>query len=112
MTADEFRSLALSFPSAKEAGHMNHPDFRVRKKIFATLGPGEEWGMVKLTTEQQAAFVQDEPDVFEPFPGAWGLRGSTKVRLENARESTLRPAMTAAWLNCAPKRLAARFHAE
>jgi hypothetical protein len=31
------------------------PDFRVRGKVFATLGPQETWGMVKLTTEQQAA---------------------------------------------------------
>jgi hypothetical protein len=31
MTADEFRSLALSLPEAEEAAHMNHPDFRVRE---------------------------------------------------------------------------------
>ena len=54
MTADEFRSLALSFPETSENAHMGHPDFRVRGKIFATLGPDEDWGMVKLTTDQQA----------------------------------------------------------
>ena len=54
MTVNEFRNLALGLPEASEAEHMGHPDFRVRGKIFATLGPDEEWGMVKLTPEQQA----------------------------------------------------------
>ena len=34
---------------------MDHPDFRVRGKIFASLGPHEAWGMVKLTPEQADA---------------------------------------------------------
>jgi hypothetical protein len=38
MTADDFRSLALGFPETEERAHMDHPDFRVRGKIFATLG--------------------------------------------------------------------------
>ena len=53
MTADEFRSLALSLPEASEGAHMGHADFRVRGKIFATLTPDEDRGMVKLTPEQQ-----------------------------------------------------------
>lgn len=48
MTAAEFRILALSLPEATEAAHVGHPDFRIRGKIFATLGPDEAWGMVKL----------------------------------------------------------------
>jgi predicted DNA-binding protein (MmcQ/YjbR family) len=37
MTADEFRALALSFPQAVEGSHFDTADFRVGKKIFATL---------------------------------------------------------------------------
>jgi hypothetical protein len=66
MTADEFRSLALSLPESIEHEHMGHPDFRVGGKIFATLGPDEAWGMVKLNPEQQTVFVRTEPDVFQP----------------------------------------------
>jgi len=105
MTADEFRRLALSFPEASENAHMNHPDFRVRGKIFATLGPGEAWGMVKLTPDQQEVLVQAEPAVFEPINGAWGRRGATYVRLEAAKEPAVRQALAAAWRNTAPKRL-------
>ncbi len=109
MTANQFRKLALSFPEAVEAEHMNHPDFRVGGKIFATLGPDEEWGMVKLTPEQQAAFVGAEPKVFEPFTGAWGRRGSTKVQLSAARSPSVRAALEAAWRNTAPRRLAEEY---
>src|SRR5262245_61742142 len=109
MTAEEFRSLALSLPEVAEAAHMGHPDFRVRGKIFATLGPQEDWGMVKLTPEQQALFVRTEPDVFQPVNGAWGRRGCTYVGLEAATEAAVRQALIAAWRNIAPKRLAQRL---
>jgi hypothetical protein len=106
MTADEFRSLALTLPEATEASHMNHPDFRVRGKIFATLGPKEAWGMVKLTPEQQGVFIRTEPKVFEPVRGAWGRKGCTIVQLDAATEPSVRQALIAAWRNTAPKKLA------
>jgi hypothetical protein len=105
MTADEFRSLALSLPEASESAHMDHPDFRVRGKIFATLGPDEDWGMVKLTPDLQASFIRTEPRVFQPFKGAWGRWGCTKVNLDAAQENTVWQALLAAWRNTAPKGL-------
>ncbi len=112
VTADEFRSMALGLPEACEAAHMGHPDFRVRGKIFATLGPDEDWGMVKLTADQQASFVRAEPAVFQPASGAWGRRGCTIVRLQAAMVDTLRQALVAAWRNTAPKRLAQQLEIE
>jgi hypothetical protein len=112
MTADDFRDLALSLPEAAESAHMGHPDFRVRGKIFATLGPDEEWGMVKLSPEQQRVFVRTEPDVFQPVKGAWGRRGCTHVRFEKATEPAVRQALIAAWRNTAPKRLANQLNDE
>ena len=105
MTANEFRALALSLPEAAEGEHMGHPDFRVRKKIFATLGPDQAWGMVKLTPDQQATFVRTERDVFQPMNGAWGRRGCTRVELAGASEPSVRQALTLAWRNTAPKGL-------
>ncbi len=84
---------------------MGHPDFRVRDKIFATLGPDEVWGMVKLTPDEQAAFISAEPEVFQPASGAWGRRGSTIVRLSEADAATVRQVLFADWRNTAPKRL-------
>jgi hypothetical protein len=99
MTADEFRSLALRFPEASEEEHHGHPDFRVKKRIFATLGPDGTWGMVKLTPEQQAEFVRAEPDVFGAINGAWGRNGATRVTLAAARAVSVRRALAAAYDN-------------
>ena len=110
MTVTQFRRMALSLSQVEERGHMDHPDFRVGGKIFATLGyPDRNWGMVKLTPKQQRIFVPANPGVFVPAPGAWGLQGSTLVRLKTANADTVAEAMTAAWLGRAPKKLAERF---
>jgi hypothetical protein len=106
VSADDFRSLALSLPEALESAHMNHPDFRVGGKIFATLGPDEAWGMVKLTPEQQARVVRDKPKMFAPVNGGWGRRGATTVHLAAATKAAVRPALFDAWRNVAPKKLA------
>jgi len=110
MTAEAFRKLALSFPETAESHHMHHPDFRVRGKIFATLGyPDPRWGMVKLTPAQQTNFVIAHPHVFVPASGAWGRAGATTVNLRAARHSTLLPALDAAWSNLALRGLAAQI---
>jgi hypothetical protein len=105
MTALEFRSLALELPEAVESAHMGHPDFRVGGKIFATLGPGDAWGMVKLTPEQQQTQVAAAPHAFEPCAGAWGRRGATKINLEAAVPTLVQQALLKAWVNAAPDRL-------
>jgi len=87
---------------------MRHPDFRVGGKIFATLGPDGDWGMVKLSTDQQALFVRAEPDVYRAASGAWGRRGCTLVQLGEADMSSVRQALSAAWRHTAPKRLVRR----
>ena len=102
MTTDEFRKMALEIPMAVERSHMNHPDFRVAGKIFASLGvPDQNWGMVKLTPEQQRAFVRKAPEVFKPCSGAWGRQGYTNIYLAAANASMLRTALDAAAKNVA-----------
>ena len=113
MISEDFRRLALSFPEVEESAHMGHPDFRVRGKIFATLGyPDDDWGVVKLTLQQQEMFIHAEPAVFVSVKGGWGRRGATNVRLRPARKGSLRAALAAAWCNAAPKRLAAQLACE
>jgi hypothetical protein len=104
MTAEDFRRLALSLPEVGEQSHMDHPDFRVRGKIFATLGyPDDTRAMVKLLHEQQDALVRARPGVFAPVPGGWGRRGATYVTLQAADEATAYDALLMAWRNTAPK---------
>ena len=106
MNADNFRRIALSFPETTESAHMNHPDFRVCGKVFATLGyPDKRWGMVRLTPEEQDNVLREHPDAFNPCSGAWGRKGCTNVRLSVVDKSTLQRALRIAWRNRAPKRV-------
>ena len=110
MTPDAFRNLALTLPECCESAHLDHPDFRVGKKIFATLGyPDHAWGMVKLTPAQQARFCAAHPQVFSPVKGAWGLRGATNIRLRTATRKLVRPALAVAWKNVAAATLIRRY---
>jgi len=108
LTAVQFRKLALSHPETEERQHMEHPDFRVAGKIFATLGyPDKTRGMVKLSPEDQHNFCKDYPDMFVPVKGTWGRRGATSVNLKAAKKDVVSRAIDAAWRNNAPKRLLA-----
>jgi hypothetical protein len=110
MTSEGFRKLALELPASCESLHHNHPDFRVGKRVFATLGyPDSTWGMVKLTPAQQARFIAQHPGIFVPVKGAWGARGSTNVKLSSATRAALSPALIEAWKNTAPASVRAQF---
>jgi hypothetical protein len=98
MNVDDFRKMALSFPEAEERAHMNHPDFRVKGKIFATLSyPDEGWGMVSLPPEEQQNYLDAAPEVFSPAKGAWGRQGATMVKLKSAKKTMVKKAMETAW---------------
>jgi hypothetical protein len=98
MDADDFRRIALTLEGAEESSHMGQPDFRVGGRIFATLASARQgYGNLMLTLEQQAAFVQELPEVFLPIHGGWGRMGMTHIRLAAAKEDVLAGALRTAW---------------
>lgn len=98
MTPADFRRIALSLEGAEEGSHMGAADFRVGGRIFATLASEKQgYGNLMLNPEQQAAFVQEQPDIFLPIPGGWGRSGSTHVRLGKASKAVLEGALRTAW---------------
>ena len=108
MTPAQFRLLALDLPEAVQGEHMGTPDFRVRGRIFATLGSGANARcVVKLAPGEQEMFMRVEPDAFEPVTGGWGRKGWTRVDLSRVEEPLARDALVTAWRNVAPKKLAA-----
>jgi len=77
MNAADFRRIALSLPGAEERSHMGALDFRVGGRIFATLASQNQgYGNLMLTPEQQAAFVEESPEVFEEIRGNQGTEHS------------------------------------
>ena len=109
MTPDRFRHLALDLAEAVEGAHMGTVDFRVRGKIFATLGGAAKdlRCVVKFTLDQQEMFMRVAPALFAPVEGGWGRKGWTRLQLAVAKPAIVRDALAAAWRNVAPKKLAA-----
>ena len=98
MMPDDFRRIALCLEGAEEASHMGSPDFRVGGRIFATLAAqAQGYGNLMLTSEQQAMFVAEAPEIFLPIPGGWGRNGATHVRLAAANEDLVYGALQTAW---------------
>ncbi len=95
-----FRRLALALPGAVESSHMDHPDFRLNNQIFATLSGQEKGcGVLKLTIDQQATFVTDQPHIFSPVQGGWGRMGMTYIQLHQADDSIMAGALQTAYQN-------------
>jgi hypothetical protein len=98
MTAKDFRRLALMLEAAQEGSHMGAADFRVGGRIFATLAHQDEgYGNLMLSVEQQAGFVEEQPEVFVPVAGGWGRMGATHIRLAAASEDVVAGALRTAW---------------
>ena len=109
MTAGEFRAIALSFPEAVEGSHFDTADFRVGKKIFATLRESDGRAVLKLSPDEQQLLIETGRGVFVPVKGSWGAKGWTQVLLGQADAETVRHAMAFAWRSVVPKRLVDGF---
>ena len=81
---------------------------KVRTWVRPTFGSGAEYslrsrtrhqgyGNLMLSPEQQAAFVEEQPEVFLPVAGGWGRMGATHIRLAAANEDVLAGALHTAW---------------
>ena len=100
MNIHDFRRIALSLPGAEESSHMGSPDFRVGGRIFATLAAAKlGYGNIMITPEQQAAFVEELPEIFIPVSGGWGRGGATHINLAVANEDVVLGALQTAHKN-------------
>ena len=98
MTAADFRTIALRLEGVEEYSHAGLPAFRVGGRKFASLASqAGGYGNLMLTSEQQAAFVEEAPQIFLPIPGGWGKMGHTHIRLAAASEDVLTGALRTAW---------------
>ena len=94
----DFRRIALSLDGVEEVAHAGLPAFRVGGARFASLASQSAgYGNLTLTLEQQAAFVEEAPEIFLPIPGGFGRMGHTHIRLAAANEDILTGALRTAW---------------
>lgn len=102
-----FRKLALSFPEATEEPHFEKTSFRVKKKIFATYDPKNKLASLKLPEIEQNVFTSaGNGKIIYPVDNKWGKQGWTLVELQKVRKDLFADALTTAYCEVAPKKLA------
>lgn len=106
-TLETFRQLALTLPEATEQPHFKKQSFRVKKKIFATLDLIKQQACIKLSEVDQSVFSGFDPSIIYPVPNKWGRQGWTLVELNRVPDGMLEDALTTAYCEVAPPRLAA-----
>ena len=87
MTLEEFRELALELTGNQQG---TNPDFRVGKKVFASLR--RQCGMVKVAAATQQDLLQQYPETFQAEAD-----GCTRVNLEQADREVVAQALQSAW---------------
>ena len=66
ISAAQIRKLALALPDAVESSHFDVADFRVNKRIFATIHPGDKTGvLLRLDDDLANSLAASDPDTFE-----------------------------------------------
>lgn len=102
LTESDVRRLALALPEAHEEGHFDKPSFRVRKRIFATIGDAESVVVLKIPVDDQEVLLTAKPEAF--VTNAWSKQGWLGVRLDQIEEDLFEELLEGAWRRIAPKR--------
>ena len=106
VTIDTLRKLALSLPEATEDPHFEKTSFRVKKKIFATYDDKLKRACIKLSEIDQDVFSAADKSIIFPVDNKWGKQGWTLIEMKKVRKELFIDALTTAYCEVAPKKLA------
>jgi predicted DNA-binding protein (MmcQ/YjbR family) len=101
-----FRKIALSFPGVSEDLHFEKTSFRVNKKIFATYDSKLKRACIRLSEIDQHVFSTADRQIIFPVDNKWGKQGWTLVEMTRVRKDLFADALTVAYCQVAPKKLA------
>lgn len=100
------QQTALSFPETSESPHFEKTSFRVKKKIFATYTAQKNQLSLKLSEIYQDVFAAMSRGAIYAVPNKWGKQGWTILELEKLEAELVVDALTNAYCEVAPKKLA------
>ncbi len=106
VSIDTFRKLALSFPETTEDLHFEKISFRVKKKIFATYDDKNKRACVRLSEIDQDIFSSIDKTIIYAVDNKWGKQGWTLIELEKVQSDLFSDALTTAYCEVAPRKLA------
>ena len=98
---DTLRKLALSFPETTEEPHF--------EKIFATYDEKNNRACLKFSEVDQDVFSAIDKTAIYPVPNKWGKQGWTFVELDKINDTVIMDALTTAYCEVAPKKLAEKI---
>ena len=107
-----FRTFALSFAEAQELPHFEKTSFRIKKKIFATFDEKKNHAVVKLSLIDQSVFADSNKEVIYPLANKWGKQGWTIIELKKVKKTVFKDALTTAYCEVAPEKLAAKYRTQ
>jgi hypothetical protein len=101
MSLTQVRRFALSLPETTEEPHFNFSSFRIRKKIFVTVPPGEEYIHIFVPVEEREEALASHPDFLEEL--WWGKKVvGLRVTLATAAPAVLKKLIRSAFESKAP----------
>jgi hypothetical protein len=106
VSIETFKKLALSFPEVTEEPHFEKTSFRVKKKIFATYDKKNKLACIKLSEIDQDVFSSTDKTIIYPVANKWGKQGWTLIELKKVHKDIFADALTTAYCEVAPKKLA------
>jgi predicted DNA-binding protein (MmcQ/YjbR family) len=106
VTIETLQKLAHSLPEATEEPHFEKTSFRVKKKIFATYDDKLKRLCIKLSEIDQDVFSSADKTIIYPLDNKWGKQGWTIIELEKIHEDLFVDALTTAYCEVAPRKLA------
>jgi hypothetical protein len=106
VTLDTFRKIALAFPESTEEPHFEKISFRVKKKIFATYDDRIGQACIKLSEIDQNVFSTPDQNGISVVENKWGKQGWTFIDLKVVNPDLFIDALTTAYCQVAPKKLA------
>ena len=96
VSAARVRELVAGLEDTQEGAHHGHPDFRVARKIFATLNEAEDHAALRIGQIEARALAERSPRVFrlvsDREPAAW-----VSVLLEAVDADEFEDLVEAAW---------------
>lgn len=106
VTLKALRSIALSFPETTEEPHFEKTSFRVKKRIFATYDETNNRACIKLSEIDQDVFSSADRTSIYPVDNKWGKQSWTNIELTKVNKDLFIDALTTAYCEVAPKKLA------
>ncbi len=111
VTIDTFSKWALALPETTEEPHFEKTSFRVKKKVFATYDEVKKRACIKLSEIDQDVFSSADRTIIFPIDNKWGKQGWTLIEMSKVRKELFVDALTTAYCEVAPKKLADQVRA-